>query len=134
MVKQLLLTIGFIPTLLAAQDMARLETEALAYLNENTGTVISAKAYAPASINSRIEQGRSEADLMLIVTCSQPSPMIMQVLDETGRPTTVFRQLNLLEGEQEIPVNLTGLKPGNYLISLQAPNQRSAVVHKVYKP
>ncbi len=134
MVKQLLLTIGFIPTLLAAQDMARLETEALAYLNENTGTVISAKAYAPASINSRIEQGRSEADVMLIVTCSQPSPMIMQVLDESGRPTNVFRQINLLEGEQEIPVNLTGLKPGGYLISLQAPNQRSAVVHKVYKP
>lgn len=134
MVKQLLFTIGFIPSLLAAQDMALHQTEALAYLSENTGTVVSAKADAPAAINSRIEQGRSEADVMLIVTCSQPSPMIMQVFDETGRPTTVFRQLNLIEGEQEIPVVLSGLKPGSYLISLQAPNQRSAVVHKVYKP
>lgn len=133
MVKQLLLSICCFPTLLAAQDMAGLPGEALAYIGENTAIAASPKAETRAAINSRIENGRSEAEVMLIVSCNSETPMIMQVLDESGRPTRVFRQLQLEAGEHEIPVELSSLNPGSYLISLQAPNQRASVVHRVYK-
>ena len=59
MVKQLLLAISFFPTLLAAQDMAALPGEALAYLGDNTAIAASPKAETRAAINSRIENGRS---------------------------------------------------------------------------
>lgn len=133
MVKQLLIAISFFPTMLAAQDMAALPEEALAYLGDNTAIVASPKAETRAAINSRIENGRSEAEVMLIVSCNSETPLIMQVLDESGRPTRVFRQLQLEAGEHEIPVELNSLNPGSYLISLQAPNQRASVVHRVYK-
>ena len=58
---------------------------------------------------------------------------LVQLMDQNGKAMPLVRQVVLEKGENEIRLDLTSYPAGAYMISLQAPYQRSSVIHRLYK-
>lgn len=117
---------------LAAQLMPFDDASLLAMASETTTEVLDEKA-SPARLESRLEQGRMDAEFVVIVEADMATPMLVQLLDAQGRTLPFVKMVNLEPGSNNIQIDMSNYPAGSYLVSLQATQQRSAVLHKFYK-
>ena len=130
--KHLLLNSFFIVSgVLAAQPMPIDDAALLAMASETT-TTLEEKA-SPARLESRLEQGRMDAEFVVVVEADVATPMLVQLLDAQGRALPFVKMVNLEPGSNNIQLDLSNFPTGSYLVSLQATQQRSSVLHKFYK-
>lgn len=87
----------------------------------------------PAHLETRIEPGDFQSDYRISIQSDQATEMLMQVLDARGRNLGKVERITVQEGETIVRLNLDAYPPGAYLVSLQAPHQRSAVIHSIYR-
>lgn len=117
---------------LAAQPMPFDDASLLAMASETTTEVLDEKA-SPARLESRLEQGRMDAEFVVIVEADMATPMLVQLLDAQGRTLPFVKMVNLEPGSNNIQIDMSNYPAGSYLVSFQATQQRSAVLHKFYK-
>lgn len=117
---------------LAAQPMPIDDASLLAMASETTTEVLDEKT-SPARLESRLEQGRMDAEFVVIVEADLATPMLVQLLDAQGRTLPFVKMVNLEPGSNNIQIDMSNYPAGSYLVSLQATQQRSAVLHKFYK-
>ncbi len=130
MIKKLLLTFCVIPFGAMAQLSVPDDANLLALKEETPIEVMDEKVH---SIETRLESGRMDAEYVLYVNSGEETTMLVQLMDQTGKALPLVRQVNVVEGENQIRLDLTSYPAGAYLISLQAPFQRSSVIHRLYK-
>ena len=122
----------FVSGVLAAQPMPIDDASLLAMASETTTEVLEEKA-SPARLESRLEQGRMDAEFIVVVESDLATPMLVQLLDAQGRALPFVKMVNLEPGSNNIQLDLSNFPTGSYLVSLQATQQRSSVLHKFYK-
>jgi hypothetical protein len=130
MIKKLLIAFCVIPFGTMAQPSQPDDSTLLA-LQADTHVLIAEEK--PHTIETRLELGRMDAEYVLFVNSSEATSMLVQLMDQTGRAMPLVRQVLLEIGENEIRIDLTIYPAGSYMISLQAPHQRSSVIHRLYK-
>lgn len=121
----------FVSGVLAAQPMPIDDASLIAMASETT-TALEEKA-SPARLESRLEQGRMDAEFIVVVEADMATPMLVQLLDAQGRALPFVKMVNLEPGSNNIQLDLSNYPTGSYLVSLQATQQRSSVLHKFYK-
>jgi hypothetical protein len=117
--------------LLAAQPMPIDDASLLAMASETTTQV--EEETAPARLESHLEQGRMNAEFLVVVESDLATPMLVQLLDAQGRALPFVKMVNLEPGSNKIEIDMSNYPAGSYLVSLQATQQRSSVLHKFYK-
>ena len=130
MIKKLLLAFYVIPFGTMAQPSQPDDANLLA-LQAETHVVLAEEK--PHTIETRLESGRLDAEYVLYVNSSDATSMLVQLMDQNGKAMPLLRQVLLEIGENEIRLDLTIYPAGSYMISLQAPYQRSSVIHRLYK-
>ena len=113
---------------LAAQPMPIDDASLLASASETT--IEAVENASPARLESRLEQGRMDAEFLVVVDADVATPMLVQLLDNFGRALPMVK---IEPGSNNILLDLSNYPTGSYLVSLQATQQRSAVLHKFYK-
>lgn len=116
--------------LLAAQPMPIDDASLLAMASETTQVE---EEVAPARLESHLEQGRMNAEFLVVVESDLATPMLVQLLDAHGRALPFVKMVNLEPGSNKIEIDMSNYPAGSYLVSLQATQQRSSVLHKFYK-
>ena len=130
MIKKLLVAFCVIPFGAMAQPLPPDDAELLA-LQSETHVVLAEEK--PQIIETRLEPGRMDAEFVLFVNSPEATSMLVQLMDQNGKAMPLVRQVVLEKGENEIRLDLTSYSAGAYMISLQAPYQRSSVIHRLYK-
>jgi hypothetical protein len=118
--------------ILAAQPMPIDDAALLAMASETTTEVVDEKT-SPARLESHLEQGRMDAEFVVIVEADMATPMLVQLLDAQGKALPFVKMVNLEAGSNSIQIDLSNYPTGSYMVSLQATQQRSSVLHKLYK-
>ena len=117
---------------LAAQPMPIDDASLLAMASETTTEVVDEKT-APARLESHLEQGRMDSEFLVVVESDLATPMLVQLLDAQGKALPFVKMVNLDAGSNSIQIDLSNYPTGSYMVSLQATQQRSSVLHKLYK-
>ena len=130
MIKKLLFTFCVIPFGAMAQ-LSTPDDANLSALHEETPIEVSDEKLK--AIDTRLEIGRMDAEYVLYVNSVEQTTMLVQLMDQSGKALPLVRQVNVEEGENLIRLDLTSYPAGAYMISLQAPFQRSSVIHRLYK-
>ncbi len=129
----LLSTFLFVSGVLAAQPMPVDDASLLAMASETTTSGEEKEKSSPARLESRLEQGRMDAEFLVLVEADMATPMLVQLLDAQGRTLQLVKLVNLEPGSNTIQIDMSNYPAGSYLVSLQATQQRSSVLHKFYK-
>lgn len=117
--------------ILAAQPMPIDDASLLAMASETTTQI--EEEISPARLESHLEQGSMNAEFLVVVESDLATPMLVQLLDAQGRALPFVKMVNLEPGSNKIEIDMSNYPTGSYLVSLQASQQRSSVLHKFYK-
>jgi hypothetical protein len=130
MIKKLLFAFCMIPFGAMAQPSMPDDASLLALHTESS---VELKDDKSRSIETRLEMGRMDAEFVLFVNSPETTTMLVQLMDQNGKALPLVRHVVLEEGDNEVRLDLSIYPAGAYMIALQAPNQRSSVIHRLYK-